>query len=278
MPRPEKGSQAAKEWAAKMKKAREAKKKSIQGGVIDDDTRVIMDVVQSHKKQKTDEKELNRTKRLDAYDIRRMDSAIRRFRDRYMSHVPQERKQEVSDLLMSRLYSISQEDNQLLDNANSITDDQHEPTGGAGIGGKISMKSIQRGFTKVGSQLSKAVSKINPMAQAIENKGTREALVQSGDVTQNYLLPAVTTAGLPLYYGAAGTAGMLVGGPVGSMAATKAADELFQGMVVKRGYDPRARQKSKTLDVVSKKSGELGAKNLKQGASGKGMRKKKQEC
>jgi hypothetical protein len=142
-------------------------------------------------------------------------------------------------------------------------------------GGALSLRTFQRGLTKATSQLSKGLDKINPMSYAIKNKKTSKAMRQSGNVTQNYLLPAVTTAGMPLYYGSAGTAGMMLGGPLGAMAATKAADTLYQEMVGKRGYDPRLRQKSKTLGVVSNKVGELGASNLKQGASGKGMRMKK---
>ena len=140
-------------------------------------------------------------------------------------------------------------------------------------GGKIRMK----GLTKVGKAFGKAGDALNPMSYALKNKGTRDAMIASGEVTNDYALPAVTTAGLPLYYGAAGTTGMLLGGPVGAMTATKAADELYKGMVVKPGYDPQERQKSKTLGVVSKKTGELGAKNLKQGASGKGVRKSKKK-
>lgn len=155
------------------------------------------------------------------------------------------------------------------------------------VGGKV---NLRKGLTKVGKAFGKVGEALNPISYALKDKSTRDAMIASGDVTQNYALPAVTTAGLPLYYGAAGTAGMLVGGPLGSLAATKAADELYKGMVVKPGYDPQQRQKSKTLGVVSKEVGKLGAARFKQGMSaptssapksggvaqaGKGLRKKK---
>jgi len=117
---------------------------------------------------------------------------------------------------------------------------------------------------------------LNPMAYAIENKGTRDLMVQSGQLTNENLLPAVTTAGLPLYYGAAGTTGLLLGGPLGAMASTKGADMLWQEMVAKKGADPRARQKDKMLGAISGEIGKLGASQLKAGmsapkSSGNGM-------
>jgi hypothetical protein len=134
-------------------------------------------------------------------------------------------------------------------------------------GGKLSSKSISKAFSKLG----RATTKLNPVSWAIENKKSRDAMIKTGQFTQDTALPAVVTAGMPLYYGAAGTAGMMLGGPAGSMVATKGAEALYNQMVAKPGYDPRARQKSKTLEVVSGEVGKMGASNLKAGASGKGM-------
>jgi hypothetical protein len=164
------------------------------------------------------------------------------------------------------------------------------------VGGKTSSKKIGRAFSKAGDKLTTGFAKagmaVNPMTYAIKNKGTRDLMIQSGEFTNDYALPAVTTAGLPLYYGAAGTAGMMLGGPLGAIAATKGADMLWQEMVVKKGADPRERQKSKTLELISGEVGKLGASQLKAGMSGpktsgpksggtsqtgKGMRKKKKK-
>lgn len=136
-------------------------------------------------------------------------------------------------------------------------------------GGKLKMKDLTKGLAKAGRAL-------NPMAYAIKNKGTRDLMIQSGKLTNENLLPAVTTAGLPLYYGAAGTTGLLLGGPLGAMASTKGADMLWQEMVAKKGADPRARQKDKMLGAISGEIGKLGASQLKAGmsapkSSGNGM-------
>lgn len=135
-------------------------------------------------------------------------------------------------------------------------------------GGRLKMKGLTKG-------LAKAAKALNPMSYALNNKGTRDLMIQSGQFTNDYALPAAVSAGMPLYYGAAGTAGMMLGGPAGSMAATKGAQMLYDEMVGKPGYDPRDRQKSKTLGVVSGEVGKMGSSRLKSGASGKGMRKKK---
>lgn len=127
-------------------------------------------------------------------------------------------------------------------------------------GGKLK-KSLTRGLAKIGT-------KLNPLSSALKNKDTRNLMIQSGEFTKDTALPAVTTAGMPLYYGAAGTAGMMLGGPMGSMAATKSADALYNQMVAKPGYDPRARQKSETVGLVSGEVGKLGAQKMKSGITG----------
>lgn len=198
MPKLEKGSEAAKAWAAKMKKAREAKK-SMKGGFLQPG-------------------------------------------EAPPSAGPIEKKGDG--------YAVMPDD--------------------AIDGGKVSLKKVGKAFSKMG----RATTKLNPMSWAIENKKSRDAMIQSGKFTQDTALPAVVTAGMPLYYGTAGTAGMLLGGPMGSMAATKAADELYKEMVVKQGYDPRARQSSETVGAISGEVGKIGASQWKSGTAGKGMRKK----
>lgn len=142
-------------------------------------------------------------------------------------------------------------------------------------GGKIKIgkafKKIGKSFDKAGKDLTGALGKagtaVNPMTYALGNKKISKLMRQSGQLTNNYLLPAAVSAGLPLYYGAAGTAGMMVGGPLGALAATKAADTLWQEAVVKKGYDPRERQKSKVLGAISEKVGQAGASQFKAGMS-----------
>jgi hypothetical protein len=126
-------------------------------------------------------------------------------------------------------------------------------------GGKINTKKLKN----IPTALSTGASKINPMTYAIKDKKTREAMIASGDVTQDYIQPAVVSAGLPLYYGSAGTAGMMLGGPMGAIAATKGADLLYNKMVTGPGYDPRERQKSELLGNLSSAVGQVGASHMK---------------
>lgn len=130
-------------------------------------------------------------------------------------------------------------------------------------GGKISMGKISKGLSKVGKAFSTGTEKINPLSYAVKDKKLSNAMRKAGAFTQDYALPAVVQAGMPLYYGAAGTAGMMLGGPVGAVAATKGAELLYDEMVGKKGYDPRERQKSKLLGNVAKSMGSVGASELK---------------
>lgn len=139
----------------------------------------------------------------------------------------------------------------------------------AGIGKMF--KKASKTFNKAGKKMNIGMAKlgtaVNPMTYALGNKKISKLMRQSGQVTDRYLLPAAVSAGLPLYYGAAGTAGMMLGGPLGALAATKAADTLWQEAVVKRGYDPRERQKSKILGAIAEKIGQAGASQYKAGMS-----------
>jgi hypothetical protein len=132
-------------------------------------------------------------------------------------------------------------------------------------------KKASKTFDKAGKKMNTGMAKlgtaVNPMTYALGNKKISKLMRQSGQLTNDYLLPAAVSAGLPLYYGAAGTAGMMLGGPLGALAATKAADTLWQEAVVKRGYDPRERQKSKILGAIAEKIGQAGASQYKAGMS-----------
>lgn len=303
MPRFEKGSKEAKEWADKMRKAREAKK-GMKGGMIDEGSDDELAELTSNMSMTDKSHEVGRPS---VVNVPKVKPVIKRRTPplpvfEKPKTPPAEPKKRLAQEQITKGKGMKggylQPGEVPLSSTNEaliaskeieaplemsaeqfITDDQIDGMGMCNCkcemcGGKI---NLRKGLTKVGKSFGKVGEALNPMSYALKNKSTRNAMVASGDVTQNYALPAVTTAGLPLYYGAAGTAGMLVGGPLGAMAATKAADELYKGMVVKPGYNPQERQKSKTLGVVSSELGKVGAKNLKQGASGKGMRKSKKK-
>jgi hypothetical protein len=293
MPKLEKGSDAAKAWAAKMKKAREAKK-GIKGGMMDEGS--------------SDEELAGLTANMSMQDKSRPSGPVNLpkpvLKKRTTSPVQAESKttgkrqaetqmkkeqgkgmkKKISKNIMMGGYLQPGEvpSSAGIDPTDDVPEYIQEPDGqdvsidGEGMckcskcemcGGKIKMpgmKGLTRGLAKAGEAL-------NPMSYALKNKGSRDLMIQSGKFTNDTALPAVVSAGLPMYYGAAGTAGMMLGGPAGSMAATKGAEMLYNEMVGKPGYDPRARQKSKTLGVVSGEVGKMGASNLKAGASGKGM-------
>ena len=149
-------------------------------------------------------------------------------------------------------------------------------------GGKIKMGKVSKGLSKVGKAFSTASDAVNPISYAVKDKKLSNVMRKAGDFTQNYALPAVVQAGIPLYYGAAGTAGMMLGGPVGSVAATKGAQLLYDEMVGKKGYDPRERQKSKLLGNVATNMGRVGSSELKSDmkqpkAQGSGLTKKQKQ-
>lgn len=143
----------------------------------------------------------------------------------------------------------------------SDEDTESEEEGAGRMGGKVkkpSLKSFQKGITKMGSTFSKATDAINPMSYAIKNKGTRDAMISSGETTHDYLLPAVVSAGKPIYDATAMTAStMLTGNPV---LGKTVADTMWNEMVAKKGNDPRQNQKSKELGVLSETFGKAAAK------------------
>jgi hypothetical protein len=151
-------------------------------------------------------------------------------------------------------------------------------------GGKISLSKITKGITK---GVSKATTPLNKATQALQmanplhyitgTKGGQKFGMTTGDIAANYALPAVIEAGKPLYLGAAGTAGMMVGGPVGALIATEAAKELYDSRA--KPYEPK--QKSKALGAFSKEFGKagskaigFGAKVIKKAVRGRGRPKK----
>lgn len=141
-------------------------------------------------------------------------------------------------------------------------------------GGKLRnpFKKIEKGLWKAQDVMSQA----NPFS----NKGFRQAGVKTGDVTNRQLLPAVTEAGMPLLYATAGTAGMMTGGPVGSLAAIRGTQMLYDKMVTSKGYDPRDRQQDAILKAISSEAGKQGASELKSSASvpkGKGIGRPKKK-
>lgn len=112
-------------------------------------------------------------------------------------------------------------------------------------------------------QFSKAMDKVNPVGYAIRDPRLQSAMIKSGEISTDYLLPAIVQAGMPMYYGAAGTAGMMLGGPLGAAAAVQGARMLHDEMVGKPGYSPAQQQRSKSLGQFSTAVGKIGASNIK---------------
>jgi hypothetical protein len=146
------------------------------------------------------------------------------------------------------------------------------------IGGKIKnpFKKVGKAFDKAGVAMNKGMAKtataINPMTYVLGSKTGRNLGIGLGDVTNNYLLPAVVSAGKPIYDATAITAStMLTGNPVLGKAV---ADTVWNEMVAKKGYDPRDRQKSKELGELSGVAGQALAKPYSASLGGMGRKKK----
>jgi hypothetical protein len=125
-------------------------------------------------------------------------------------------------------------------------------------------KKVSKAFKSVNKGFATGLEKANPFAsKAFSNVGK-----EFGDVANNYLLPAVVSAGKPLYDATAMSAStMLTGNPVLGKAV---ADTLWNEMVAKQGYDPRERQKSKELGQLSETLGKSMAKPLSASLKGSG--------
>ena len=121
------------------------------------------------------------------------------------------------------------------------------------------LKPVTSGISKATGKLSKATDKINPLTYAFKDKGFNKLGVQSGEVTQDYLLPAVVQAGKPVYDASAMTAStMLTGNP---LLGKVAGDALWNTMA--QPYDPRERQKSQILGEVASTAGKVLASQTK---------------
>lgn len=122
-----------------------------------------------------------------------------------------------------------------------------------------SLKPVTSGISKATGKLSKATDKINPLTYAFKDKGFNKLGVQSGEITQDYLLPAVVQAGKPVYDASAMTAStMLTGNP---LLGKVAGDALWNTMA--QPYDPRERQKSQILGEVASTAGKVLASQTK---------------
>jgi hypothetical protein len=140
--------------------------------------------------------------------------------------------------------------------------------GGLNIGRafKKAFNPVKKAFSDVGHKLSKAGEAINPMTYALKSKGITKAMKQSGDLTQNELLPAVVSAGKPVFDATAMAASTaLTGNPV---LGKVAANTLWKQMVEKKGFDPRKRQRSQELGELSSTFGQAAAKPMKASLGG----------
>lgn len=122
-------------------------------------------------------------------------------------------------------------------------------------------KSVSKGFEK----MAKGTEYINPMMWAIKDKGTSKLMRQSGQLTNDYLLPAVVEAGKPVMDAVAMSASTaLTGNPLLGKAVM---DTAWKEMVEKPGYDPRKRQKSEALGEISKAVGQVASAKAKKNLS-----------
>jgi len=112
------------------------------------------------------------------------------------------------------------------------------------------------GGSKLSKGFAKFSEKINPMSYALKNKKTRNLMTSSGDVTHDYIMPAVVEAGKPIAEASAMAASTaLTGNPILGKVVF---DSLWRNMVEKKGYSPIENQKSKTLGKVAKATGAVG--------------------
>jgi hypothetical protein len=134
-------------------------------------------------------------------------------------------------------------------------------------------KSVDKAFKPVGKAFDTATQGLaqgaiyaNPMMWALKDKTTSKLMGDLGEVTNDYLLPAVVSAGKPIYDATAmGASTLLTGNPILGKAL---ADSLWDNMVAKPGYDPRERQKSELLGEVSEIVGKTLAKPIGSAISG----------
>jgi hypothetical protein len=127
-------------------------------------------------------------------------------------------------------------------------------------------KTFDKAGVKLNTGAAKVATAINPMTYALGNKDTRNAMIQSGKITHDYLLPAVVSAGKPIFDATAMVGStMLTGNP---LLGKVAADTVWNEMVTKKGNDPRQNQKSKELGELSTVFGQALAKPYTAALSG----------
>lgn len=287
MPKHEKGSPEAKAWGEKMKKAREAKgapKKSIRGkGRDPSKEKDSSEIVRITRPATEGFPNLDEIRRRAIALLQEANMLTTNYDRLEWNARNQERMNQITDVLLTRLRQIPIQLRELgqTESAESVEEEidrieseliyesDSDMSGGMimgyGImGGRLlpiyDLKGGKvKGLNKTMFKLQDDSRKLNPFYY----KSVRDKGMETGDVTNNQLLPAVVEAGMPLLYASAGTAGMMLGGPVGSAAAVKGTQMLYDEMVAKKGYDPRDRQQSEVLGAISKEAGKQGASQLK---------------
>jgi hypothetical protein len=124
-------------------------------------------------------------------------------------------------------------------------------------------KPAGKAFEKVGKSFDKATTAINPITYALADKKTSKLMSQSGKTTRDYILPAVVSAGKPIYDATFAVGSTLATG--NPLLGKIAGDALYNQMVAKKGFDPRKNQKSKTLGTASSAFGNLISKSYSAG-------------
>lgn len=120
-------------------------------------------------------------------------------------------------------------------------------------GGKVKTpKEINRALRKIGDKMEHGFAlmgeNLNPFNQLLKNDKTSDLLVKSGELTNNYLLPATVSAFKPVGQAAA----TMFGGPLAGLAVDKAVN---YGLSF--GNNPEDNQKSKLLGNIASITGEL---------------------
>ena len=110
-------------------------------------------------------------------------------------------------------------------------------------------KGIDKGLTKTANVLNM----INPVYQM--NTRAPEVGEVMGNLSYNYALPAMVSMGYYAYIAAAEGAATMMGLP--PQVGKEAAEILWDEMVVKPGYDPRERQKSKAVGTSADMMGRI---------------------
>ncbi len=133
------------------------------------------------------------------------------------------------------------------------------PAGYLDVMNKIREFDKKSGGSKMSSKLSQGFAKfsdkLNPFTPALKNKKTRNLMTSSGDITRNYIVPALVEVGKPV---AEASAMALSTAATGNPLLGKVVfDSLYNNMVSKKGYDPRQNQKSKELGKIASATGKV---------------------